>query len=179
MNIEFASIVKAFRKTGAPWAVTGSWAIKLHAEKAGLQPHRPPRDFDFAIHGSDFEVFVQALQGLGYLFDSNVPLLRGKRLPDRVTMKKGPFEVDLLKAGGRLAPSLNGRVTYKNVPLVSVSNMMRQKKNLLENIRNTKALANLNFLDVLHTWNIPVKKSPPRFPLMERIRGNVIPKRLF
>jgi len=74
-------------------------------------------------------------------------------MPDKVTMVKGHYEVDLLKAGGRLAPSLNGRVIIKNTPVASVPNMMRQKKNILENINNSKARANLNFLDVIHTWD--------------------------
>jgi hypothetical protein len=151
MNTEFASIVRAFRKTCEPWAVTGSWAIMLHAEHIGLNPHRPPRDFDFAVR--DFPTFIHVLQGLGYKFESGPPLITPKRMPDKVTMVKGHYEVDLLKAGGRLAPSLSGRVTIKNTPVASVPNMMRQKKNILENINNSKARANLNFLDVIHTWD--------------------------
>jgi hypothetical protein len=169
MNTEFTSIVRAFQKTGEPWAVTGSWAIKLHAEKAGLQPHRPPRDFDFAVAGSNFDTFIRTLQSLGYTFESGPPLITPKRVPDRVTMVKGPFEVDLLKAGGRLAPSLHGRTVYKNIPVASVSNMMQHKKNILETLNNGKARANLNFLNALDTWNNTSKKSRP-FGL-ERVKG--------
>ena len=157
MNVEFLTIVKEFRKTGKPWAVTGSWAIRMHAEKAGLQPHRTPRDFDFAV--KDFDTFIGVLRKLGYTFGRNgPPLISPVRMPDRVTMSKGSYEVDLLKAGGRLAPSLNGTVMYKNVPLASVPNMMKQKKNILENLHNNKAQTNLNFLNVLHTWNHPVSR---------------------
>jgi hypothetical protein len=150
MNTEFLSIVKAFKHSGKPWAVTGSWAIKMHAEKANLQPHRLPRDFDFSV--SEFETFISILMGLGYKFENSPPLITPKKMPARVTMKKGHYEVDLLRAGGRLAPSLNKVTMYKNIPLVSISGMMNQKKNILETLNNKKARENLNFLEVLHTW---------------------------
>jgi hypothetical protein len=173
MDSEFRKIVKAFKATEKPWAVTGSWAIKFHAEKENIAPHRTPRDFDFAVNGSDFETFIHALQMCGYKHGSGVPLITAKKVPSRIAMIKGDYEVDLLKAGGGLAPSLNRLDTYNNIPLVSVSNLVSQKKNIIENLPNTKAQANLNFLQTLAVSSSP-KKSPSVKP-----RVNMAPRRLF
>ena len=162
MNTEFNKIIKSFKSGGHPFAVTGSWAAKLHAEKKGQKMHRPPHDFDFAVHGSNFETFISKLHGLGYGFGSNMPLITPKRIPDRVTMKKNKYEVDLLKAGGRLAPRLNRPIKYKNIPLASVSNMMKQKQNILGNLYNNKANKNLKFLIKLLS---PMKKLPSPSPI--------------
>jgi hypothetical protein len=151
MNTEFASLVRAFRKSGKPWAVTGSWAVKLHAEKAGLQPHRTPRDFDFAV--KDMKTFIGILLEHGYRFgDRGPPLITPNRTPEKVTMHKDHFEVDLLRAGSRLAPSLYGVEMYKGVPLVPVKNMMQLKRNILWTLNNKKARENLNFLNVIQGW---------------------------
>jgi len=157
MNKEFLEIVRKFQKTGVPFAITGSWAIKLHAEKIGLNPHRTPQDFDFAVE--NFEPFVNALSDLGYKLDG-FPRLGVK--PKKMTMKKWPYEVDLLRAGGPLAPSLDNIVNYGKMPLVSVKSMMNKKRNILNTIKNKKALQNLNFLTVLENFRkppSPVKRS--------------------
>ena len=148
MNTEFLQVVRAFRDTGVPFAVTGSWAIKLHAERLGLNPHRPPRDFDFSVR--TFEPFVAALSKLGYRLDG-FPRAGAKR----VTLKKWPYEVDLLRAGGPLAPSLNRVNRYRNIPVATIRNMASQKQNILNTIANTKARRNLNFLVVLENFSAP------------------------
>ena len=149
MNIEFNEILKVFKKTKVPFAVTGSWAIKLHAEHIGLNPHRMPKDFDFSV--TDFNTFIKALSSLGYKLNS-FPGQRAKR----VTLYKWPYEVDLLKAGSSLAPNLNNSVFYRNTPVASIRSLMRQKKNILETINNSKARRNLNFLIVLENFKTPV-----------------------
>ena len=153
MNTEFASLVRAFHDSGRPWAVTGSWAVRLHAEKAGLQPHRTPRDFDFAVRASGMNSFIKILLQHGYSFgDRGPPLITANRSPEKVTMHKGHFEVDLLRAGSRLAPSVHSVELYKGIPLASVKNMMQLKRNILWTLNNKKARENLNFLNVIQSF---------------------------
>jgi len=157
MNTEFKSILKAFKNTGLPFAVTGSWAIKLHAEKAGLQPHREPHDFDFIVSDSNYSDFISVLSNLGYNFSEGMPLLGGRKRINRVAMKKGSYEIDLLRAGSSLAPSLNAVIKYKNTPIASINSLISQKKEILNNLENKKARMNYNFLVAMH-------KSPPPSP---------------
>jgi len=152
MNTEFQRLVRAFHRVGKPWVVTGSWAVRLHAERAGLQPHRTPRDFDFAVKGSSMHLFIDALLNLGYRFEHGPPLITRNRAPEKVTMKKDHFEVDLLRAGSRLAPSVYTSIVYRGVPLAAIKNMMQQKRNILWTLNNKKARENLNFLNALNGW---------------------------
>ena len=157
MNTEFNKIIRAFKKTGLPFAVTGSWAIKIHAEKAGLQPHREPHDFDFIVSDTNYPDFISVLSGFGYNFDGDMPLLGGRKKINRVAMKKGSYEIDLLRAGSSLAPSLNAVIKYNNTPVASINSLISQKKEILNNLENKKARINYNFL-------IAMKKSPPPSP---------------
>jgi hypothetical protein len=147
MNIEFNNIVRKFKTINAPFLVTGSWAIMLHAEHIGLNPHRAPRDFDFAV--TTFEPFINALASMGYKLDEFKFLGPQTR---RVTMRKGLYHVDLLRAGGPLAPGIRNVTTIRRIPVASLNGLAEKKKNILNTIENKKARMNLNFLVVLKNF---------------------------
>lgn len=147
MNLEFNTIVRTFKHLEVPFLVTGSWAIVLHAERIGLNPHRPPRDFDFAV--TTFEPFINALASLGY------KLTEFKFLgpqTKKVTMRKGLYHVDLLRAGGPLAPGIRNATTIRRIPVASLNGLMEKKRNILNTIENKKARENLNFLIALKNF---------------------------
>jgi len=148
MNTEFQKIIRAFKSLHSPFLVTGSWAIKMHSERIGLNPHRPPRDFDFAV--SDFHPFINALASLGYKLEELRFL--GPQTK-KVSMKKGLFHVDLLRAGSSLAPGIRNVVRIGDTPVASLNGLAEKKQNILNTIQNARARRNLNFLIVLKNFS--------------------------
>jgi hypothetical protein len=129
-----------------PWAVSGSMAMKMHANRAGIQVHRQPNDIDIVVRPQDFELFVRELGEIGYTIDGPPPIYSRTR---HIKLYKGNNSIDLLKAGSNLAPNIrrnNIQVFNGKTPVVKLHHLIHQKKSTLNNFENAKARSNYNFL---------------------------------
>ena len=130
-----------------PWAVSGSMAMKMYANRAGIQLHRQPNDIDIVVRPQYFELFVRTLAKIGYSFDGPPPI--NYRKTRHLKLYKGNNSIDLLKAGSNLAPNIrrnNVNVFNGKTPVVKLHHLIHQKKRTLNNFENAKARSNYNFL---------------------------------
>lgn len=130
-----------------PWALSGSMAMKMHANRAGVQLHRKPNDIDIVVRPQDFELFVRTLTKIGYTLDGPPPI--NYRKTRHLKLYKGNNSIDLLQARSNLAPNIrrnNINVFNKKTPLVKLRHLIYQKKSALNNFDNAKTRSNYNFL---------------------------------
>ena len=130
-----------------PWALSGSMAMKMHANRAGVQLHRKPNDIDIVVRSQDFELFVRTLAKIGYTLDGPPPI--NYRKTRHLKLYKGNNSIDLLQARSNLAPNIrrnNINVFNKKTPLVKLRHLIYQKKSALNNFDNAKTRSNYNFL---------------------------------
>lgn len=130
-----------------PWALSGSMAMKMHANRAGVQLHRKPNDIDIVVRPQDFELFVRTLAKIGYTLDGPPPINYKKTR--HLKLYKGNNSIDLLQARSNLAPNIrrnNINVFNKKTPLVKLRHLIYQKKSALNNFENAKTRSNYNFL---------------------------------
>lgn len=139
MSEEFKRIKRKFNTLHKNWAVSGSWAMKLYGNMVGIKT-RNPNDFDFVVQPKDASLFINALDELGYTYKGPPPVQFR-----HLKLKKGKYEIDLLGAGGNLAPYLN-KVTMFNstTPLIPIRALVKQKQ-VTNNWNNTPS-ANLPIL---------------------------------
>jgi hypothetical protein len=140
------SIRRKLNPLRKPWAVSGSMAMKMHANKAGVPVHRKPNDIDIVVRPKDFELFVMQLAGLGYTFKGPPPINYEKTR--HLKLYKGSNSIDLLQAGSNLAPNIrmNNINIFNKTPVVKLRHLIYQKKSTLNNFENAKARSNYNFL---------------------------------
>ena len=132
-----------------PWAISGSMAMKIHANRRGINVHRNPNDIDIVVRSKDFGLFVSALGNIGYKIRGPPPL----RYTDHLKLHKGSKSIDLIRSGSELAPNLsamNINVFNGTTPVVKVNKLIKQKKITLKHYPIAIAKRNLNFLMSLH-----------------------------
>ena len=151
LDDELKIIRRTLNSLKLPWALSGSMATKLHANSLGVPLHRFPNDIDIVIRRDDVGIFLMALAGIGYTSNRPPPLRF-----EHVKLQHGKFSIDLLAAGGNLAPTiLSKNVTLINkTPVVKIRHLITQKNRVLANnflskLTKNNALGNKRFLENL------------------------------
>jgi hypothetical protein len=145
LSTEVRKIRHALNLLRKPWAISGSMAMKIHANRRGVLLHRNPNDIDIVVRSKDFGLFVNALGNIGYKIHGPPPL----RYKDHLKLHKGSKSIDLIRSGSELAPNLsetNINVFNGTTPVVKVNKLINQKKITLKNHMTATAKLNLNFL---------------------------------
>ena len=145
LSAEVRLIRHELNPLGKPWAISGSMAMKIHANRRGISLHRNPNDIDIVVRSKDFGLFVSALGNIGYKIDGPPPL----RYKDHLKLHKGNKSIDLIRSGSELAPNLsamNINVFNGTTPVVKVNKLINQKKMTLKHYPIATAKQNLNFL---------------------------------
>jgi hypothetical protein len=122
-------------------------AMKIYANRAGMQLHRKPNDIDIVVRPQDFALFVRELAEIGYRLNGPPPINYSRT--NHLKLYKGNNSIDLLQAGSNLAPNIrknNIHVFNRKTPVVKLHHLIRQKKNILHNFENAKSRSNYNFL---------------------------------
>jgi hypothetical protein len=126
-------------------------ATKLHANSLGVPLHRFPNDIDIVIREKNVDTVTMALAGIGYTSKRPPPLRF-----NHVKLHHGKFSIDLLAAGGNLAPTiLSKNVTLINkTPVVKIRHLITQKNRVIynrfiSNLQKNIALGNKRFLENL------------------------------
>jgi hypothetical protein len=134
-----------------PWAISGSMATKLHANSLGVPLHRLPNDIDIVIRPKDVGTVIMTLAEIGYTSNSPPPIRF-----HHIKLHHGRFSLDLLSAGGNLAPNIraNNIVVINKTPIVKIRHLMTQKNRIIanhfvSNINKSSAIGNKNFLEKL------------------------------
>lgn len=146
---ELALIRRTLNALRKPWALSGSMAMKLHANRLGMVMHRQPNDLDIVIRPQDYDVFMRAFASIGYTTNKSPPI-RFRH----VKLKHGRFSIDLLSSESNLAPNITSSniVVYNKTPVVKIRHLIRQKNITLSNNFNNGgnvARQNRNFLQSL------------------------------
>lgn len=144
LSSELSRIRRALNSLRIPWAVSGSMAMKLHANQLGLLPHRHPNDIDIVIREKDRPFVVAKLATIGYTSDSPPPV-RFRHMK----LHHGRFSIDLLAEDTNLAPEIKKAniVVYGKTPVVKINHLINQKRKILNNLNSSNARQNLNFLE--------------------------------
>lgn len=130
-----------------PWALSGSMATKLHANSLGIPPHRVPNDIDIVIRPQNADLVMMSLAGIGYT-SNKPPSVRFRH----VKLRHGRFSIDVLAAGGNLAPNItrNNVVVINKTPVVKIRHLIARKnasmRNFMSNAEKNVAQGNINFL---------------------------------
>lgn len=146
LSSDLSSIQNALNPLKIPWAVSGSMAMKLHANKLGINLYRKPNDIDIVARSKDFPVVVYALGTIGYKIRGPPPV----RAVSHLKLYKGSKSIDILQSGSELAPNLsktNINLFNKNVPIIKVKNLLAQKKS--NNLPSEITKRNIQFLNSL------------------------------
>ena len=145
LSTEVIHIRHALNPLRKPWAISGSMAMKIHANRRGILLHRNPNDIDIVVRSKDFGLFVSALGSIGYKINGPPPL----RYKDHLKLHKGSKSIDLISSGSELAPNLskmNINVFNGTTPVVKVNKLINQKKITIKHFPIANAKKNLNFL---------------------------------
>lgn len=154
LSSEVRRIRHALNPLRKPWAISGSMAMKIHANRFGMNIYRNPNDIDIVVRAQDFETFVSALVGIGYRMRGPPPIRYNRA--SHLKLYKGDYSIDVLRSGSNLAPNLsrlNINVFDGKTPVVKVKKLINQKQKILNNIPNATARANMNFLMSLDRIN--------------------------
>lgn len=158
------------RLKGSNWAYTGSVAMKIHANRLGINfpENREIGNINIAANEPLRLVPIIAQNGW-YLVNSP----EHKRTKFRHTNGR---TLDLFPANGRLAPKFKHVQKFRGYPpVMSIKSLLNQKR-MTNNYNTVKLLKNTKFLEFLMKHNSP-KKSPPKKTLSRNM--NVKPRRLF
>jgi hypothetical protein len=145
LSTEVRNIRHTLNPLHKPWAISGSMAMKIHANSFGVKVYRDPNDIDIIVRSKDFGLFVSALGNIGYKIDGPPPVRYGNHLK----LSKGRHSIDLLRSGSNLAPNLsqmNINIFNGKTPVIKVKKLINQKRKILNNIPNERAKKNINFL---------------------------------
>lgn len=144
---ELRIIRRALNGLHIPWALSGSMATKLHANSLGIPPHRIPNDIDIVIRPQNADLVMMTLAGIGYT-SNKPPPVRFRH----VKLHHGRFSIDMLAAGGNLAPNITGNnvVLINKTPVVKIRHLIARKnasmRNFMSNAEKNVAQGNINFL---------------------------------
>jgi hypothetical protein len=146
LTSELGLIRRKLNGTKKPWAVSGSMAMKLHANRIGVPLHRQPNDIDIVIRAQDYHIFIGALASIGYTTNKPPPIRF-----QHMKLTHGRFSIDLLAADSNLAPNITKTniIVYDKTPVVKIRHLIRQKNRTLSNNNTSVARQNRNFLKAL------------------------------
>ena len=103
-----------------PWALSGSQAMKLYANKYGV-PTRTPQNINIVVRRNNM---ARAFK-----------ILTGQNLTNRTI--ENHYKVgnlyNLLKANTNLAPSINKYVVINGIPVVTLESLLNYKRRTLKN----------------------------------------------
>jgi hypothetical protein len=155
------------RLNGSNWAYTGSLAMKIHANRLGINFPENRVIGNINIAAKEPLLLVPSIAQNGwYLLNA----------PERKrTMFGHPNgrTLDLFPANGRLAPNFSHVKKYKGYPpVMNLKSLLNQKR--LANNNSAKLVINTKFLEFLMKHNSPRKASPVK----KRRNINMKPKRL-
>lgn len=159
------------RLKGHNWAYTGSLAMKLHANRLGVNFPRNRRIGNINIAARDpmFLVPVIGSRGSGWV-------LLGSPEYRHTKFIKNSTKLNLFPANGRLAPKFIHVQKFNGYPpLMSINALLNQKRSINENnvfgnnVRKLKQ--NINFLKVLKNKNTK-KTTSSSSPLINKPRSN-------
>lgn len=142
---------------GSRWAYTGSIAMKMHANRLGVPFPSNRKIGNINIASNNIMRIYQILPNSW----------RIKGTPSNRHMMfytNNGKKLNLFKAGGSLAPSMN-RVQYINgIPVMNINSLLNKKRNVMNNyniLRNEnkiKVNQNINLLKKLSSINSPKRK---------------------
>jgi hypothetical protein len=161
-QVEFKKVINAIANSKINYAVSGSWAMKLHANKAGVKS-RAPHNINIVVGPGNNRSVASVLASLGYMF--NGPPTYGKNI---ITLYKNGKEIDILRAGGGLAPTLNNINNINGIPVLTVNQLLRKKNNVMNNYNilkspnKRKVKNNMNILTTIKKKN-PTTSKKARF----------------
>ena len=149
-NTEFKRIIKSLVNSKVPFAVSGSWAMKLHANKAGVNS-RTPHNVNIVLNpGNNQTVAPTVLYPLKYWFKHSPEY--GKNLvtlyhftvsgnDENIAVFNKNKHINILKAGGGLAPRLdNSTINVINgIPVLKVKQLIKKKQNVMNNYNVLKS----------------------------------------
>ncbi len=125
---ELRLIRNTLNKKRIPWALSGSMATKLHANKLGIPLHRQPNDIDIVIRRKDYNLVMEALFTIGYTT---------RRAPSfkfhHTKLEHGHFSIDLLAADTNLAPNIrsNNITIINKTPVVKIRHLINKKRSII------------------------------------------------
>ena len=103
-----------------PWALSGSQAMKLYANKYGV-PTRTPQNINIVVRRNNM---ARAFK-----------ILTGQNLTNRTI--ENHYKVgnlyNLLKANTNLAPSINKYVVINGIPVVTLESLLNYKRRTIKN----------------------------------------------
>lgn len=148
LSSEVLYVKDMMKGTGLKWAITGSMASKIHANSLH-HPHRTPGDIDIVVemkNPTDMHTLLDAL----YLSDYKLSKLPPVKVPEHFKAYHGRFELDIVKAGGELAPRLTNNAIQRrgNFPVVTLNHLIR-KATARANSNPNRHPGNLNILRTL------------------------------
>lgn len=147
------------------WAYTGSVALALHAKNKGVRLTRNIGNINIAARNP---------MQLALSIPGNVIELTNKRVNKR--MNNGTM-IQVFKAGGNIAPSLNNVKFINKIPVVSISNLLAKKRMITP---NKKTNENIQLLLSLSPSSNRVKRSSPSpSPIRRRNSPSSLRRRLF
>lgn len=143
--------------SGIPWALSGSMAMKLYANKYKV-PTRTPQNVNIVVRRNNMKRAYKALTGRNL---TNLSIENHYKLSNRY---------NLLKANTNLAPSINQYVNINGIPVVTLESLLKQKqktlnnfpqKNRIQTIKNNIIRLKL-ILKTRKTSNNLIVRTPPR-----------------
>ena len=110
------NLKNVLRGLNTKWVLSGSQAMKLHANRFGVHS-RTPHNFDIVVNRNNVRNFLHAFAAAGY--KPNVPVMT--RTTNKVTVKRGNSSVNVLVAGA-LGPKITNESTMKinNLSLIHI-----------------------------------------------------------
>ena len=147
----------ALNRRGIPWALSGSLAMKLYANKYGV-PTRTPQNVNIVVRSSNMAKAYAALTN--------------QRTPPR--MSENHYKVgnhyNLLRSNSNLAPSINQYVMINGIPVVTLESLLNYKRRTIKNYPQKERIRTIEknirrLKRILRTRKTPNKiivRTPPR-----------------
>ena len=140
-----------------PWALSGSMAMKLYANKYKV-PTRTPQNVNIVVRRNNMKGAYKALTGRNL---TNLSIKNHYKLSNRY---------NLLKANTNLAPSINQYVNINGIPVVTLESLLNQKRKTRKNFPQKNKIQTIEknirrlkrILKTRKTSNNLIVRSPPR-----------------
>ena len=123
-----------------PWALSGSLAMKLYANKYGVST-REPQNVNIVVNQKNLANAYSVLFNL--VKPRNIPR-NTSRTKSKNHYNLKPY--DLLKSGTNLAPSIREYVKLNGVPVIKLENLLNQKQKTLRNVPSNKAKGDIKII---------------------------------
>jgi hypothetical protein len=143
--------------SGIPWALSGSMAMKLYANKYGV-PTRTPQNVNIVVRQNNMKTAYKAMTGRN---------LTNRSIKNHYKLNN---KYNLLKANTNLAPPINQYVNINGVPVVTLESLLNYKRRTIKNYPQKNRIQTIEknirrLKRILRTRKTPNKvivRTPPR-----------------